>query len=209
MYAAFMLASGVFWTLTYLLVIRRGLADRSYGMPVVALCANLSWEFLFAVVRPANGVQEVVNLVWLALDLVIAFTVLRFGPREFAGVPKAVFYGGFLFTLVTAYLGVLFVSDELNAGQGTYAAFGQNLLMSGLFLAMLLSRRSLRGQSPAIAAAKLLGTACASAAFYFYGTGYAGSRLLPLLYLSILAVDLGYLAAVLAVRRNERRTQAG
>ena len=37
MVTALALASGLFWTLTYVLVIRQGLADRTYGMPLVAL----------------------------------------------------------------------------------------------------------------------------------------------------------------------------
>jgi hypothetical protein len=39
-----------------------------------------------------------------------------------------------------------------------YAAFLQNLLMSGLFIAMFAARRSLRGQSLVIAVAKWIGT---------------------------------------------------
>nr|WP_222707310.1 hypothetical protein [Pontibacter qinzhouensis] len=41
------ISSGVFWTLAYLLLLRRGYIDKSYGMPMVALCANISWEFIF------------------------------------------------------------------------------------------------------------------------------------------------------------------
>jgi hypothetical protein len=41
---------------------------------------------------------------------------------------------------------------------GRYSAFLQNLLMSGLFIAMLVVRRGLRGQTLTIAIAKWLGT---------------------------------------------------
>ena len=37
-----LLSPGLFWTLTYVLVIRQGFRDRTYGMPLVALCANIS-----------------------------------------------------------------------------------------------------------------------------------------------------------------------
>jgi hypothetical protein len=39
-----------------------------------------------------------------------------------------------------------------------YSAFLQNLLMSGLFIAMLIARRGVRGQSLTIAVAKWIGT---------------------------------------------------
>jgi len=41
------LGSGLFWTLTYLIIIRRGFIDKSYGMPLAALSANISWEAIF------------------------------------------------------------------------------------------------------------------------------------------------------------------
>jgi hypothetical protein len=194
------LGSGLFWTLTYLLIIQRGFADRTYGMPLVALCANLSWEFIFSVVRPHHGIQHVVDIVWLCFDLAIAYTAIRFGPREFPYLSRWVFYAGLAVTLLLSYLAVDLVSRELDGGRGGYAAFGQNLMMSGLFLAMLAARRGLSGQSPWIAATKLVGTGLASLAVW-YGGDYPHSNLLVYLYFAILAVDAAYLAAVVAVAR--------
>lgn len=195
--------AGLCWTVTYLLIIRRGFADRTYGMPVVALCANLAWEFIFAVVRPHPGVQRAADLVWLGLDLVIAVTLVRFGPAQFGYLPRWACYAGFGVTLVLAYLAVDLVSREFDAGRSTYVGFGQNLVMSGLFLAMLAARRGLAGQSVGIAVGKLLGTAVTSwyAWAYLDGYGYEGSRVLPFMYLAILLLDLGYLVAVVLVGR--------
>jgi hypothetical protein len=211
MATALAVGSGLFWTLTYVLIIRRGLADRTYGMPLVALCANLSWEFIFSVIRPHHGVQHIVDIVWLCLDLVIAYTAVRFGPREFPYLPRWAFYSGLAGTLVLSYLGVDLVCREFDGGAGAYAAFGQNLMMSGLFLAMLAARftagRGLAGQSAWIAAAKLIGTALASLAIWV-GGDYAHSGLLAYLYFAILVVDLAYLAAVILVGRAGARTPA-
>ena len=52
MFDALMLGSGIFWTLTYVPIIWRGFLDQTYGMPLAALCANLSWEFIFSFVHP-------------------------------------------------------------------------------------------------------------------------------------------------------------
>jgi len=197
---ALALGSGLFWTLTYVLIIQRGLADRTYGMPLVALCANLSWEFIFSVVRPHDGAQHVVDIVWLCLDLAIGYTAIRFGPREFPYLPRWGFYAGLAGTLVLSYLGVDLVCRQFDAGRGGYAAFGQNLMMSGLFLGMLAARRGLRGQSPWIAAAKLVGTGLASLSVWRSGT-YAGASLMTYLYVANVVVDLAYLAAVVLVAR--------
>lgn len=195
------LGSGLWWTVAYILIITRGLADQTYGMPLVALAANLSWEFVFVAVHPYDQPLWTVNAGWLLLDLVICYTALRFGPSEFPGVPRWAFYGMFALTAAIAFGMVLLVSRELDAGRSVYAAFGQNLLMSAAFLAMLAARRSTRGQSIPIAAAKLAGTGCASAAVYFYRPERAGSTLLPLLFLAILVLDTVYLVALAALVR--------
>jgi hypothetical protein len=195
---ALVLLSGLCWTGAYLLIIRRGLADRTYGMPLVALCANLAWEFIFSVVRPHTGLQHAVDVVWLGFDLVIAFTAVRFGASQFPYLPAKLFYLNLAGALVLSYLGVDLVCREFDDGGGTYAAFGQNLMMSCLFLAMLTARGSLAGQSPWIALLKLVGTAAAAVYASQYGD-HPGSPLLHWLYVAIFVVDVAYLGAVLAV----------
>ncbi len=93
---------------------------------------------------------------------------------------------------------VWLVGCELNDTVGAYAAFGQNLMMSLLFLEMLQRRDSLRGQSLCIALFKLLGTACASLVFAFCVSAqpYQRSPLLHFLYVAILATDAAYAVAV-------------
>jgi len=200
-----MVGSGVLWTLTYLLIIRRGFLDRTYGMPLAALCANLSWEFIFAFVYPHDLPQRAVNAVWLSFDLVILIQLLVYGPREFAGLPRRVFYAGFALALATAFGAVLTVTLEFDDFDGAYSAFGQNLMMSVLFVTMLYSRGSLRGQSVWIAVLKMGGTALASIAFYFFNPDYDGSILLPFLYVATLVFDGVYVSATVALR--ERRAK--
>jgi hypothetical protein len=200
---AIMVGSGVLWTLAYLLMIRRGFLDRTYGMPLVALCANLSWELIFAFVYPHDLPQRAVNVVWFSFDLVILLQLLVYGPREFADLSRRAFYAVFALALATSFGAVLAVTLELDDFDGAYSAFGQNLMMSVLFLAMLYARRSLRGQSVSIALLKMGGTALASFAFYFYNPEYDGSILLPFLYVAILVFDGIYAGAVILRRRQK------
>jgi hypothetical protein len=200
MYTVLMLSSGIFWTLTYILIIRRGILDKTYGMPLAALCANISWEFIFSFIFPTNPTQLVVNIIWFALDAVIFFLLLRYGAREFPGLSKQNFYIVVALALPTAFALVLLGAIEFHAGVA-YTAFGQNLMMSILFIAMLYRRRSLRGQSSAIAICKLIGTLCASLAYYFYAKDVQGSVLLPFLYVSTLVYDGIYLGMVVAQSR--------
>jgi hypothetical protein len=201
-----LLGVGLFWTTAYVLIIRQGFRDRTYGMPIVALCANMAWEFIFSVVRPpADLLSHTVFVVWLCFDLGIAYTVVRFGRREFSYLSRSVFLVGCLVTFALSYLCIDLASRQLDAGGPTVVAFAINLMMSGLFLGMLAGRGSTRGQSPVVAAAKLVGTLCAS--LYTWDIGwYPHWILMPYLYVASFVVDLAYLVAVLAVRKAKART---
>ena len=204
-----MVGSGVLWTLTYLLIIRQGFLDRTYGIPLVALCANLSWEFIFSFVYPHDLPQRAVNVVWLSFDLLILLQLLGQGPREFAALPRRLFYAMFALALATSFCAVLAVTLEFDDFDGVYSAFGQNLMMSILFIAMLYSRRSLRGQSVWIALSKMAGRALASFAFYFYDPNYDGSVLLLFFYVAILVYDGIYVGLTAAATRRGRNTRQG
>lgn len=199
-----MVAAGFFWTLTYLFIIRRGFLDRSYGMPLVSLCVNISWEFIFAFLHPHEAIQRVVNIVWFSFDVVIFFQLLRYGPREFANLTRRVFYTMVALALVTSFCVVLLISYEFDDWIGAYSAFGSNLLMSVLFILMLYQRRSLRGQSMNIAVCKFIGTALASLAFFLYVDVFRESVLLPFLYVAILLYDAIYIGLLYRQQGLER-----
>jgi hypothetical protein len=200
MFLAFMLTSGIFWTATYILIIRQSILDRTYGMPLVALCANISWEFIFAFLIPPGIVQHIVNIVWFSLDLGILVCFLYYGRKEFVGLSQTAFYTMFTLTLATSFAAVLLITLEFH-DSGTYSAFGQNLMMSTMFLAMLYRRGSLRGQSLAIAICKGLGTLAASLAFYLYAVSWRHSLLLFFLYITIFVYDALYVALVYKQKR--------
>lgn len=184
------LGSGVCWTLAYLLILRRGWKDKTYGMPLAALGANLGWEFFFSFVMPHRPPQLQVDRVWLLFDLGLLYQTLRFGRGEVKDeLLRRWFPGLVAFAVVLGYLMVRALTLEFDDPEGVYSAFGQNLMMSVLFLAMLVSRRSARGQSIWIAILKMVGTILPSLLFHRI---HPDSRLLNLLYLSILAFDAGY-----------------
>jgi hypothetical protein len=207
MFILLMLGSGLFWTATYLLIIRQSILDHTYGMPMVALCTNIAWEFIFSFILPSPGIQRSVNIVWFSLDVGILICFLRYGPGEFAYLSKRAFYAVFCVTLATSFCAVLLITLEFHDG-GTYSAFGQNLMMSILFITMLYYRHSLRGQSIMIALCKLLGTALASLAFFLYTAISHHSVLLPFLYISILVYDLIYVGLIYRQQRLAARVSS-
>ncbi|MCB5182936.1 transmembrane-type terpene cyclase [Streptomyces antimicrobicus] len=203
------LVSGVAWTLVYVESIRVGLTQRTYAMPVVALALNFAWESIYSVRSLGEGlsVQGVVNLVWALADVVIVYTFLRFGRAEFPGfVTKARFAVGTAGVFGAAYaIQLLFLAEFGGHDAVRYAAFLQNLLMSGLFVAMLLSRRGPRGQSLTIAVAKWLGTLAPTLLF---GVLEHSSFILGLgILCSVL--DLTYIGLLAAFRRGSAGGRGG
>jgi hypothetical protein len=159
----FGIGSGVFWLITYLLLIKRGYQDKACGMPMAALALNISWEFIFSFIHPHSGIQLIINIAWFVLDSIIVVQYLRYeSNRRPTGISAAFFYAAFLSILGVSFLTVLLFTREFDNYGGYYTAFGQNLLMSILFIKLLLERKDLAGQSLYIGLAKMLGTFCVS-----------------------------------------------
>jgi hypothetical protein len=199
-----MIIGGICWSITYILIIRQGYKDKTYSMPLAALCANISWEAIFSFIHPSSPPQLYINYVWFILDALIVLQFLKFGKLEFPNFSIKQFIASFVFALVLAFCSVLFISYEFNDWKGAYAAFGQNLMMSILFISMLLNRNSLRGQSIYIAIFKMLGTGISSFAFYLYQPISQGSFLMPFLYISIFVCDIIYLSLIYQKYREHK-----
>jgi hypothetical protein len=164
-FIALMATSGVLWTATYLLIIRAGFIDKVCGMPLAALCANLAWETIFVFIYPHPPYQLPADVVWLVIDSIIAYQMVRYHKAMFPMLGFGRFLALFIVGLVTAGCLIGFVGNLMDDRDGVYAAFGQNLMMSVLFVGWLATRPGLPGQRLSIAVLKMLGTLAASSAF--------------------------------------------
>jgi len=149
----------LFWLAAYTLIIKRGFQDKTFGMPIAALCANIAWETLFSnIYIPDYLLVRIGNSLWVIFDLLILITALKYGPGDFSQplikrfLRPLIFLGVFL----TIFLCIPFVNvyqDTQGYLLGWIAAF----MMSILFIAMLIRRDSIQGQSFYIGLAMLLG----------------------------------------------------
>jgi hypothetical protein len=201
MYLFLTVLSGLAWTVVYIDCVRIGLKSRTYAIPAAALALNFAWEATYAAHGVASGisVQGVINLVWAVLDVVIIGTFIRFGRAELPAFVTRPMFAGWSILL----FGGSFVVQWLFIGQfgwrdaSAYSAFLQNLLMSGLFVAMFAARGGSRGQTLLIAVAKWLGTLAPTVLF-----GYLGGSTFVIGIGSLCCVfDLGYLGLL---TRNHR-----
>ena len=200
-----MIVGGIFWSLAYFLMIRQGFKDKTYGMPLGLFAQTFPGRQYSLFFTRIGHRRLYINYVWFALDTVIVFQFLKFGKKEFSKFSIVQFYLIFTFAIVMSFCSILFVTYEFQDWQGAYAAFGQNLMMSVLFLWMFFSRDDLRGQSVYIALFKMIGTGVISLAFYLYQPISQGSYLMLYLYIAIFICDAVY--SVLVYRRSVREAK--
>jgi hypothetical protein len=200
---ALTLLSGVAWTIVYVVAIRIGFQQRTYAIPAVALALNFAWESIYATRGIAThdlSVQTFVNVAWAVADVVIVYTFLRYGRRELPEfVSRSMFIGWSALIFAAAYViqGLFIIELGWSEAQ-KYAAFLQNLLMSGLFIAMFIARQGSRGQSIVIAVAKWLGTLAPTISF----GALAGSAFILGVGILCSVFDLVYVGLLLWARRG-------
>jgi hypothetical protein len=199
--------SGLAWTIVYVVSIRIGFTQKTYAMPIAALGLNIAWEWTYAVHDLATNpqLQAWVNLIWALADVLIVVTFFRYGRRELpAFVSRPLFVAWGVAILVTSFLiQWLFIAEFGLTGNraATYSAFLQNLLMSGLFIALFVARRGPRGQSLIIAVAKWLGTLAPTILLGFF----TGSLFVIGVGMLCTVFDLAYIGLLVWAKRNPSR----
>ncbi|WP_275466185.1 hypothetical protein [Streptomyces noursei] len=212
-----------FWMVAYVAIIYRGFRDKTYGMPLAALGANLSWEAIYSFfLDPMGDHIHALSIPCFFMDLVIAWQVFKYGSRDRTATPFARRYFKALFcaAVVIAFPLVYLAFYEFHDPLGEYTGFGINFMMSFLFVAMLTRREGVAGQSLYVAVSKWLGTLFAYLAtgltvttskshpmpdsLWSFVTGTVTSTSYPLtplisvLYLVVFLVDVLYIALLYA-----------
>jgi hypothetical protein len=195
------LTSLFFWVSSYLLLIRRAFKDHVYGMPLIPLCVNISYEFIFGILHPDKPPLNYANIAWFFIDLVIVYQYLRFGKQEFTNfVSPKWFAPACLLALATAFAGVLTLTYDLKDWQGNYSGWGDQLLISVSFIYLLIRRRSVKGQSLYIALSRMIGTLALIPAQYLLTPR---SKFLAFIYVAFLVFDLIYVTLLARQCREE------
>jgi hypothetical protein len=151
----------VFWVLAYLFILRQCFRDKSYGLPLVAICLNFGWEILASFVLPNPvALWHLFDRVWLAVDVLLVYQLLRYGRAEQTiHELKRYFYAIVAATFALGVWGQYAFVASYHDRLGLVGAFGVNLIMSILFVFFYFARRDTgRGLSKGGAVCKLFGT---------------------------------------------------
>lgn len=179
---------GIAWAIAYLLIIRRTHLDRVPAIPLIAVCANMSWEFLFAFAFPEPW--GIVAFIWLMLDAIILAQFFLYGSK-----PERSKRALIVLCCIPLFLALISYDHAFGAGL-IGDAIAQNLLMSFLFIFLVLRREGIAGMSVWIGIAKGIGTAAGIVQFALVVEEHAWYPVIALAYALIAMLDALYIALV-------------
>ncbi len=161
------IASDLLWLLAYILMIRKGFQDRTYGVPAVALAFNFTWEVLYTIQFPPPDWPHVVTRwLWLLADCVIVYQYFRFGKEtSLVSALKPYFYLIAIFLFINAYIVQFTYRYHFDQPNGYENAFLINCVMSLLFVRLFFMRPNLQGLSYGAAWCKMFATAVLAVIF--------------------------------------------
>lgn len=150
-------ACGFSWTIAYIVAIVHGFRHKTWCIPALSICMNLSWEFCAVwnrlMIGAASGLPFTMQLSWLIFDLGILAGWLLFDRKS----GKQLCRNLMLLTIVFA---IVFWATRIQ-GAWEFSVFLINVIMSVEFI-LRLEKDDSGWTSRIIAVAKLIGTSAAT-----------------------------------------------
>ncbi|MEU9339925.1 hypothetical protein AB0D74_01695 [Streptomyces sp. NPDC048278] len=190
------------WIVTYLLAIRQASQDRRVGIAAYLVAVNFAWEFSLTFLLEQTPTQRQINVLWLVFDVVLLYQALKYGPRDYPGLPARVVRWALAGVLVWASLIVVVGANEFNDRDGMYTGMIIQVPLSASFILLLKRRGSSAGQSMYIAVAKTVGSLFAGLTAVVV---HPSHHLLQVLVATYVPLDLAYVVLLSRTMRREGR----
>lgn len=196
------------WVFTYLIVIRSIVRRRFVEVPVVAVCANFAWEFLWSFVFTTDmGLLYVWGYrLWFFLDCFIVYGLFRYGMKQWSeGVFRRHYHWLVSAIMLCWFAGLYYFIDGYDAPvtrMGANSGYVLNVVMSALYIPLLVRLTTSAPFSYAAAWLKGVGTLLISAFCFLHFT----DGFLLVMCVVTAALDAAYVSYFTLQRR--RATQA-
>lgn len=205
------------WAAVYVFSIHRGFKDKSYGIPLVAICLNVTWELFFAGLCNLTvggdlcftGPDLRFVQIWAIFDLIIFYQLLRFGRAQQTNPllkHPVGFYASIAAFLLVGYLGQTTFITSHHDTSGDEMAWISSLIMNILFILAVFEPRGTQGLSLPAAWAKLVANSCIALSLIAINMEpfkhQFGFQFIYFLFGAVFLTDCGYLAALYWRRRQ-------
>jgi hypothetical protein len=157
--------AAAYWVWVYIAVIRDISRHKFVGIPVLAVCANISWEVLWSFFFYTNmgAFFQWGYRAWFILDVYILYSVLRYGKVQFTDPTLKKYFGWVVgFTTVAWVAAIYAFTKQYEDPIGAISAYLVNVHMSALYILLILKFPKEKSLSVSTAWHKMLGTALTS-----------------------------------------------
>ena len=136
------------WVVVYIIVIRNIIKHKYIEVPVVAVCANVCWEFLWSFVFTTDMGSLYVwgYRIWFFLDCYIVYGMLRYGYKQMVVDQLKSYHVAIAISWIAAWMGMLYFYilyyDAPITKMGANSGYVLNVMMSALYIPLLLRQHS-------------------------------------------------------------------
>jgi hypothetical protein len=194
--------AAAYWVWVYIIVIKDIFKYKFVGIPALAVCANIAWEFLWSIKFYTNmgALFEWGYRAWFILDVFIFYSLFKHGRIQFTDkrLQKK-----FPLIIVFAFLcwvaGIYALTKQYYDPIGAVSAYLVNINMSAIYILLLINFPKEPSLSISNAWHKMLGTALTSVfCFWVFPDQYF------MLTLSVITfiLDVTYIFMVMKFKRQ-------
>ncbi len=129
------------WVLSYVYIVKTVVKHKFVEMPAGVLCANITWEFLWAFVFTQN-MGEVIGIgykLWFFFDLYVVYKFYKYGHKQVIQSIVPYYKWVFSFALVAWFVAqYFFIKQGFDNPIGANSAYIINILISSLYVFLFL-----------------------------------------------------------------------
>jgi len=194
--------AALYWVWVYIVVIIDIRKYKFVGIPVLAVCANIAWEFLWSFKFYTNmgAAFEWGYRAWFMLDVYIIISVIRYGKIQFSDIQLK---KNFLLIVIFAFLcwvaGIYALTIQYEDPIGAVSAYLVNAHMSALYILLILKFPAEKSLSISTAWHKMLGTALTSV-FCFWV--FPGAYFMLTMTVITFVLDMAYIYLVTSKKKK-------
>jgi hypothetical protein len=157
--------AAAYWVWVYIQVLIGIKKYKFVGIPALAVCANIAWEFLWSFKYYTNmgALFEWGYRAWFVLDVFIFYYLIKYGKIQFTDKRlQKNFVLIIVFCLVCWVAGIYAITQQYYDPVGARSAYLVNTNMSAIYILLILNFPNEKALSVSAAWHKMLGTALTS-----------------------------------------------
>jgi len=194
--------AALYWVWVYIVVIIDIVKYKFVGIPALAVCSNIAWEFLWSFKFYTNmgALFEWGYRAWFALDVFIIIALVRYGKIQFSD-PRLQrnFIPVILFTFLAWLAAIYTFTNQYSDPIGAISAYMVNAHMSALYILLILKFPAEKSLSVSTAWHKMLGTALTSV-FCFWA--FPGAYFMLTMTVITFILDITYIYMVTSIKKK-------